>query len=114
MKPMKFTIDKFIAISNSDLIEKIISQLNKDFNLSGNDFELETNLSPQQLIESLGSFVRYSLEKNVEGLMNLLYRIDVPESEIREAFKEINQLDEKLVYFILSKEYFKIYFRNRN
>ncbi|MGB5244678.1 MAG: hypothetical protein WBN50_13755 [Lutimonas sp.] len=114
MKPVQFSIDEFIAINNLDLIEKIISQLNKDFNLSGNDFELETDLSPQQLIESLGNFVRDSLEKNVEGLMNLLYRIDVPESEMREAFKEINQLDEKLVYIILSKEYFKIYFRNRN
>lgn len=114
MKSLQFSIDKFRTIKNLDLIEKIISQLNKDFILSGNDFELKTGLSPQQLIESLGNFVRYSLEKNVEGLMNLLYRIDVPESEIRKAFKEINQLDEKLVYFILRKEYFKIYFRNRN
>ncbi len=114
MKPIQFSIDKFITTSNRDLIEKIISQLNKDLNLSGNDFELQISLSSKQLIESLGSFVRYSLEKNVEGLMNLLYRVDVPESEIREAFKEINQLDEKLVYYILSKEYFKIYLRNRN
>jgi hypothetical protein len=114
MKPTQFSIDKFITISNFDLIEKIISQLNKDLNLSGNDFQLDTSLSAQQLIGSLRSFVRFSLEKNVEGLMNLLYRIDVPEAEIRDAFKTLNQLDEKLVYYILSKEYFKIYFRNRN
>jgi hypothetical protein len=114
MKPVQFSMSEFLSFNDNVLIEKIIAQLNKDLQLSGNNFKLNTNLSSQQLVDLLAVFVKKSLEKNIEGLMNFLYRIDVPESEIREAFIKIDQLDQKLVYFILSKEFFKIYFRNKN
>ncbi|MFD1314328.1 hypothetical protein [Namhaeicola litoreus] len=107
-------MDKFITSGDSDLLENIILQLNKDFQLSGNDFQIDQGLSAHELIQLLRSFVKKCLDKNVQGLMNLLYRIDVPESEIRKAFTKIDQLNEKLVYFILSKEFLKVYFRNKS
>jgi hypothetical protein len=44
----------------------------------------EPNVLPQRLID----YIQHLMDKNFDGLINLLYRIDVDENKIKEALKE--------------------------
>ncbi len=93
---------------NEDLYSKLVSQLEKDFVMSGINYDF-SDLLPDQLINALYEVVEELLSKEYPTLLNLLYRMDIPESAIK--FNEVPTVEQQLVNLILRREFLKIKLR---
>ena len=91
-----------------DLFHKLVSQLQKDFVLTGIQYDF-SDLDPNQLINSLNEIMEELLNKEYPTLLNLLYRMDIPESAIN--FNDEITAEQHLVNLILRREFLKIQLR---
>ena len=86
-----YQLDKALEIeqyfNNSTLIDQTINQIKKDF--IEFDFNIEiTNKGEnlfEELIAEISPVIDYLLEKQLEKLMSLIYRIDIDERKIKLA-----------------------------
>lgn len=114
----------FVAPLNTDLLLaeaeienlylKLVEQINKDFNLAneGIDFPLSTKSHELkvQLHEKIYRLIQYKFAE----YLNLLYIIDVNESEIKKLDgSDLIALSEQVVFLILKREWQKVWFRNK-
>ena len=93
---------------NEVFYRKLITQLEKDFVMSGINYDF-SDLLPDQLINALYDVVEELLSKQYPTLLNLLYRMDIPESAIN--FSDEITAEQHLVNLILRREYLKIKLR---
>ena len=75
----------------------------------------QTLQSYQQLFDRLSLHIGYLLRHNQERLMQALYRIDVPERKVKEAFKQqaIDDIASELAGLVLDRELQKAQTRAR-
>lgn len=97
-----------------DLLNKLIVQLNKDFGLAGIDQMFELNSKPKGLINQLNKVIYGLLQNQFDNYLNLLYRVDISEIEIKKLdgsnpFK----LSEQVTFLLLKREWQKVWFRNK-
>lgn len=94
--------------------KKLILQLKKDFSLCN----IETNFSEKDQAITL----KNKLQKNIYNLihhhfdkyLNLLYRIDVSEQQIKNLnYKNTQQMVEQVSLLILLREWQKVVFKNK-
>jgi hypothetical protein len=90
---------------SSDLYQKLITQIDKDFNLTGIDYDFN-NLSPAELIICLHEVVEHLITKEYATFLNLLYRIDIPENKVTPTDKFT--LEENVVFLILKRQWLKV------
>jgi len=99
---------------SEDLYLKLIEQLNKDFNLANEavDFPLSTN--PEELKIQLHEKIYRLIQYKFAEYLNLLYIIDVNESEIKKLDgSDIPELAGQVAFLVLKREWQKVWFRNR-
>jgi len=114
----------FVAPLNTDLLLaeaetenlylKLIEQINKDFNLAneGIDFPMSTN--PNELKVQLHEKIYRLIQFKFAEYLNLLYIIDVNESEIKKLDgSDLVILSEQVAFLILKREWQKVWFRNK-
>ncbi len=97
-------------IPENYLYIKLIEQLNKDFQMTGieDNFALET--PPKLLISQLKNSIYKLINSNYSEYLNLMYRIDVSENQL----KKIDVSDiEQIVYLILKREWQKVWIRSK-
>lgn len=90
------------------LYTKLVEQIQKDFVLTGIEYNF-SDLSPVELIHSLNEVMEELLNKEYPTLLNLLYRMDIPESAIN--FGEEETVEMQLVTVILKREFLKVKMR---
>ena len=90
---------------NAEVYQKIVEQTEKDFVMSGIQYDF-SDLGPQELLNSLYDIVEELLSKEYAILLNLLYRMDIPESSIRDNNSE--DIQQQLVELILKREFLKV------
>jgi len=93
---------------NQDMYLKLIEQIQKDFVMSGIQYDF-LDLSPQELMNSLYEIMEELLSKEYATLLNLLYRMDIPESSIRN--QETDDIQQYLVELIVKREFLKVKMR---
>lgn len=98
-----------------DLLQQVVAQLNKDFQLSGFEvnFTGDTTNAYQELTDQLVPVIDYMLEHQTERFWSLLYGIDISEQRVREVLfgEEANSL-QRLTDLILKRELQKVVIRN--
>ena len=100
--------------SDQDLLEAVILQVNKDFQLCGIDCEISAEESPDQVIARLGQILKALIRDDFRGFLNLLYRVDISESEIsRGESRDLDAFVNEAVYRLLKREWLKVWLRNR-
>lgn len=115
---------KFESPENTDLLlskaqkellyEKLLEQLDKDFNLSNQILEIKSGISPFELKMELQNKVYQLIQYKFADYLNLLYIIDVPEHEIKSITSiDLVEISEQVTYLILKREWQKVWFRNR-
>ena len=115
MLPQKYSAELFIQDQNKDLLIMLIRQLNKDFSLTGIDFTFEEKLQIKELVNQLNENIEYLIKNDFQSYLNLLYRIDISESKMKEMNEiEIDKISQKVTSFILIREWQKVWFKNRN
>ncbi len=98
-----------------DLLQQVVAQLTKDFQLSGFDVQFsgdETN-AYQELTRQIEPLIANMLEFQNERFWTLLYSIDINEKQVREAlFGENPNSVQLLTDLILKRELQKVVIRN--
>ncbi|WP_348798324.1 hypothetical protein [Flavobacterium adhaerens] len=96
------------------LYVKLIEQLNKDFNLANEGVDFPLSLSPNELKIQLHEKIFRLIQFKFAEYLNLLYIIDVPETEIKKLDgTDLVILAEEVSFLILKREWQKVWFRNR-
>jgi hypothetical protein len=106
------TEELFIEIDKTNLYQKIINQLNKDFELIGIDFSFDQNQDPKEFYIHLLDVVETIIQNKSDDFLNLLYRIDIDEIQIRNLIKNnSNKLINQISFLILKREWQKVWFK---
>ena len=97
-----------------DLLQEVVAQLNKDFQLNGFDVEFSGKVESayQELTDQLVPVIEYMLENQAERFWNLLYSIDLKESKVKNVlFGEDTNSIQLLTDLILKRELQKVVIR---
>lgn len=114
MSNRDFPIELLSEIYEEDLYVKLIEQLNKDFQLSGIESHFDLELNPNSLIHQLEKSILDLINTNFDGYLNLLYRVDISELELKKLDgSNIEKLSEQVVYLLLKRVWKKVWFKNK-
>ncbi|SHG66738.1 hypothetical protein SAMN05444372_108145 [Flavobacterium micromati] len=92
---------------------KLVEQLNKDFNLANESIDLSLTISADELKSELHEKIYRLIQYKFAEYLNLLYIIDVSESEIKKLDgSDLVILAEQVAFLILKREWQKVWFRN--
>ena len=103
-----------VEAKSNTLYRALIIQLNKDFNLAGLSVEnIKETVSPEELKVQLEDVLKVLLTSNFDGFLNLLYRIDLPESKIKVVSNDtIENYIEGVSFLVLKRVWMKVWFKN--
>lgn len=97
-----------------NLYQKLIEQLNKDFNLANEGVDFPQNTTPHELKIQLHEKIYRLIQYKFAEYLNLLYIIDVSESEVKKLNgDDLVALSEQVAFLILKREWQKVWFRNK-
>lgn len=115
MLPQKYAAEIFKDAQNKELLRQLILQLNRDFHLTGINNSYKDDISVEELVLQLNTSISNLIKTDFQTYVNLLYRIDVSESKMRQI-DEINteKIVPKVTFLILSREWQKVWFKNKN
>jgi hypothetical protein len=106
--------DLIDAANTQDLYKKLIRQLNKDFLYANIDLDFDDEIMPSSLKLLLHETVFRLIQHKFADYLNLLYIIDVSESKIKALDgSDTLSLSEQVAFFILQREWQKVWFKNR-
>lgn len=102
------------SISEKQLYTDLITQLNKDFMLSGVRVEFDLNSSPEQLVLILRDKIRDLILNDFNDFLNLLYVIDISEFEVKKLDTEhAGTLADELTVLVLKRLWKKVWYRHK-
>lgn len=112
MHPAKNSLELLKSIEVENLYVRLIEQLNKDFQLANVAVSFDTTNSPVQLKKQLFAILLNLITNQYDDYLNLLYRIDVPESELAKLLNDnLTSSMEEITYLVLKREYQKVWFK---
>lgn len=100
------------SIDAEQLLEKIVEQLNKDFQLANINKQFTVTLSANSLKNELDTIVLDLITNKYDDYLNLLYRIDIAEKELA-LIKDDKLIDamEQISFLILKREFQKVWLK---
>ena len=102
-----------LEAEKDNLYQKLIEQLNKDFNLANESIDIPQNATPSELKLQLHEKIYRLIQYKFAEYLNLLYIVDVSESEIKKLNgDDLVELSEQVAFLILKREWQKVWFRN--
>lgn len=114
----------FIAPINTDnllseaekenLYLKLLEQINKDFNFANEPIDFPLSTKPVELKIQLHEKIYRLIQHKFAEYLNLLYIIDVPETDVKKLDgSDLVELSEQVAFLILKREWQKVWFRNK-
>lgn len=104
----------FLEAEREDLYQKLIDQLNKDFNLANEAIDIPDDTSAENLKAILHEKIYRLIQYKFAEYLNLLYIIDVSEEEVKKLDgSDISILSGQVAFLILKREWQKVWFRSR-
>lgn len=96
-----------------NLYKKLILQLNKDLLLANIDLDFHEEVLPSSLKLILHETVCKLIQEKFTDYLNLLYIIDVPETQVKALdSNDVIKLSEDVAFLILKREWQKVWFKN--
>jgi len=107
--------DELLSEAEKDnLYQKLIEQLNKDFNSANEAIDLPINITPNELKAQLHEKIYRLIQYKFAEYLSLLYIIDVSEDEVKELDgSDVLELSKQVAFLILKREWMKVWFRNK-
>jgi hypothetical protein len=97
-----------------NLYQKLIEQLNKDFNFANEPVDLSIDLNPEELKSQLHEKIYRLIQYKFAEYLSLLYIVDVPENEVKKLDgSDIMELSQQVAFLVLKREWMKVWFKNR-
>jgi len=96
------------------LQEELVRQLNKDMSMSGVEASIEEGLEAEEIVSRLKNILKELIRDDFQGYLNLLYRVDVPQSRmVASPETDFTQYVERSTYELLKREWQKVWIRNK-
>lgn len=113
MLPAKNSLELLKSIEVENLYVRLIEQLNKDFHLTNVAVTFDGASTPLQLKKRLFEVLLDLISNQYDDYLNLLYRVDVPESELAKLKNDnLTTSIEEITYLVLKREYQKVWFKH--
>lgn len=113
MLTAKNSLELLESIEVENLYLRLIEQLNKDFQMANVTGTFDITNSPIQLKKRLFEVLLNLITKQYDDYLNLLYRIDVPESELAKLNNDnLTTSIEEITYLVLKREYQKVWLKH--
>ena len=101
---------------NPELLQKLIFQIKKDFQLYGEKIEVDFN-SPDaynELFEQISPVIKRMLNLDSQRFFSLLYAIDIDEQKVKKLLFGVESLDaeQEITHLILERELLKVVSRH--
>lgn len=97
-----------------ELYKKLIIQLNKDFLLANIDLDFHEEILPSSLKLILHETIYRLIQEKFTEYLNVLYIIDVPESQVKSLEGDDTvKLAEDVSFLILKREWQKVWYKNK-
>jgi len=109
------TINEIITTSEElSLYKKLVLQLNKDFLRANVSVDFKKDIQPNNLILQLQETISKLINEQFSEYLNLLYIVDVSEVKIKSIdTNDFKLMTEQVTFLILSREWQKVWFRNK-
>ncbi|MDK2771880.1 MAG: hypothetical protein KYX68_06590 [Flavobacterium sp.] len=108
-------IDVLISQAEEEhLYFKLIEQTNKDFSLANESLDVPTSVFPFEFKNRVQEKIYFLIQHKFTEYLNLLYIIDVSESEVKKLDgSDLVELSEQVTFLVLKREWQKVWFRNK-
>lgn len=103
-----------VQFENVDFVLKTQQQIAKDFERSGHDIDsrlLDNSFSLEELEDIVALMLSQVFKKGEQTTLQLLYQIDIPQSQFLQLSAEGNFLNQA-AYLIIRREAQKVYLRS--
>ena len=113
--PIPISTDELLFnCEKENLYQKLLEQINKDFNLANEPIDFPKSTNPNELKIQLHEKIYRLIQYKFAEYLNLLYIIDVPEDQVKKLDgSDIMALSEQVAFLVLKREWMKVWFRNR-
>ncbi len=104
-----------VQIKANQYLNETVTQLEKDFLMIGVNFDISKPVKDyRQLFEFTNHLVNALNEKDPTRILNLLYRIDLPEEKVQSEMQNSQlSFSEMLSELIVKRELFKVVLRKK-
>lgn len=89
----------------ADNLIHVLEMTNKDVGLTLSPVVISNY---DELVKELTKGIQYLIDKDFEKLMHILYRIDVSESKVKQAFGLEQDVAEQIALLIIEREKLKV------
>lgn len=97
-----------------NLFQKLVEQLNKDFNLANESIDIPETSNAETLKAILHEIIYRLIQHKFAEYLNLLYIIDVAEDQVKKLDgSDLMILSEQVAFLILKREWQKVWYRNK-
>ncbi len=97
-----------------NLYQKLIEQINKDFNFANEAIDLPLTIQPDVLKSELHEKIYRLIQYKFAEYLNLLYIVDVPEDQVKKLDgSDVAELSNQVAFLVLKREWMKVWFRNK-
>jgi hypothetical protein len=102
----------FTESERNNLYFQLIEQTNKDFALANEPIDIPNTIFPELFKEMVLDKIYYLIQHRFDQYLNLLYIIDIPETEIKKLNgNDTLVLAENVSFLILKRIWQKVWFR---
>ncbi len=96
------------------LYQKLVAQLEKDFQLSNISIDLGLGIRPEDLRTTLHEKIYQLIMEKFAAYLNLLYVVDVPEHSFKEIqVTDVVEVAEQVSFLILKRELQKVWLKEK-
>ena len=104
--------DLLFQASIQGLYAQLIQQINKDFAMGNEPVDLPASTTPREAVMQVEEKILRLLTFHFEGLLNLLYIIDIPEKTVQSLDgSDREKLASELTFLILRRQWQKVWYR---
>lgn len=99
-------------VQQQNLLEALILQTNKDFQLANHPLDISLEAAPEEIIRLVHQKVYDLLQFQFTEYLNLLYIVDVKESKIKAIIaNDLLEISEQVTFLLLQRIWQKVYLR---
>ncbi|MFN3941569.1 MAG: hypothetical protein ACK4K1_02890 [Flavobacterium sp.] len=99
-------------VQQENLLEALIVQTNKDFQLANHPLDLSLQSTPEQIIQVVHQKVYDLLQYQFTEYLNLLYIVDVPEAQVKSiTANDMVEISEQVTFLLIKRIWQKVYLR---
>ena len=100
------------GVRHEQLYQKLLLQLKKDFELANVPIHIPLDISPEELKSTIHEKVYFLIVEKFPEYLNLLYVVDISESEVKKiAPSDVVDISAEVSFLLLKREWQKVWYK---